>query len=309
MRWFIVFLIVANVILFFWVQQESRPRPADVRLPPPDVGRLRLLTEMRSSPAGEGAQSADRHGGESPDPGPAAQATVSSEVEPALAPVQVDTSGEAAAQAIRSPEVASSGDALVADPAVPDQRTTVAEESAAVVDEVAGDESRDGAREAPTGTGQELAAATATACARVGPFPPGDADRLISSLPPNIVLLSDVAEEYTSVERYYVIIPPLPSNAAGQKKMQELADAGVTDTWLFRTGEYRNGISLGFFSRKGGAQQRAENVAKKGFNTEIKEQGSVQERRWLLLKNRDGDDPGQSLPLPAGVRAEIQSCP
>jgi hypothetical protein len=308
-RWFIVFLIVANVILFFWVQQESRPRPADVRLPPPDVGRLRLLTEMRSPPAGEGAQSADRQVGESPDPGPAAQATASSEVEPALAPLQVDTSGEVAAQAMRSPEVASSDDARLADPAVPDQRAAVAEESAAVVGEAVGDESRDGAADAPAGAGQELAAATATACARVGPLPPGDADQLVSSLPPNMVLLSDVAEEYTSVERYYVIIPPMPSSAAGQTKMQELADAGVTDTWLFRTGEYRNGISLGFFSRKGGAQKRAENVAKKGFNTEIKEQGSVRERRWLLLKYRDGDDPGQSLPLPAGVRAEVQSCP
>ena len=91
--------------------------------------------------------------------------------------------------------------------------------------------------------------------------------------------------------------------------MQELADAGVTDTWLFRTGENRNGISLGFFSRKGGAQQRAENVAKKGFDTEIREQGSVHQRRWLLLKNLDGEDLGQSLPLPAGTRAEIQSCP
>ena len=230
-------------------------------------------------------------------------------MEPASAPVQVDTSGEVAAEAVGAAEVVSSGDALVADPAVPDKRAAVAKESAAVVDEAADDESRDGAPVAPTGVAGELAAAIAPACARVGPFPPGDADQLISSLPPNIVLLSDVAEEYTSVERYYVIIPPLPSSAAGQKKMQELADAGVTDTWLFRTGENRNGISLGFFSRKGGAQQRAENVAKKGFDTEIKEQGSVHQRRWLLLKNLDGEDLGQSLPLPAGTRAEIQSCP
>ena len=309
MRWFIVFLIVANVILFFWVQQESRPRPADVRLPPPDVGRLRLLSEMPSSPAGEEAQAADRSAGESPDPGAAADATASSEAEPALAPVKVDTSTEAAPEADGAAEVVSSGAELVADPAVPDRRAPVAEESAALIGEAAGNESRDGAPDKPTGVAEEPVAAIAPACARVGPFAPSDADQLVSSLPPNIVLLSDAAEEYTSVERYYVIIPPLPSTAAGQKKMQELADAGVTDTWLFRTGEYRNGISLGFFSRKGGAQQRAENVAKKGFDTDIKEQGSVQERRWLLLKNLDGEDPGQSLPLPAGTGAEIQGCP
>ena len=148
MRWFIVFLIVANVILFFWVQQESRPRPADVRLPPPDVGRLRLLTEMRSPPTGEEAQSADRPAGELADPGPAADAMASYEAEPALAPVQVDTSGEAASEAVGAAEVVGSGAELVADPAVPDKRAPVAEKSAAVVDEAAGNESRDGAPDA-----------------------------------------------------------------------------------------------------------------------------------------------------------------
>lgn len=46
MRWFVALLLVANVILFFWVQQQSRPTPGTVSLPPPDVGRLRLMSEI-----------------------------------------------------------------------------------------------------------------------------------------------------------------------------------------------------------------------------------------------------------------------
>ena len=300
MRWFIVFLIVANVILFFWVQQESRPRPADVRLPPPDVGRLRLLTEMRSSAAVEGVGSADRQSLSS-DSGPATET-----------PARLESSAETLTEAVSPAQVAGSSAAGDADPEVPvalGQRAAVAKEAAVTGAGTADIEGPDAEPGAATAAGYDRAVVIAPVCARVGPFPPDKADDLISSLPPNIVLLSDVVEDYTSVERYYVIIPPLPSAAEGKKKMQELADAGVTDTWLFRTGRFRNGISLGFFSRKGGAQQRAANVAKKGFNTEVKEQTSVSERRWLLLKNRDGDDPGQSLPLLSGMRSEIQRCP
>ena len=49
MRWFIVFLLIANILLFFWVQQESlRPSPQS-EMPPPEIGRLRLLNESPES--------------------------------------------------------------------------------------------------------------------------------------------------------------------------------------------------------------------------------------------------------------------
>ncbi len=46
MRWMIFFLLVANVALFFWLQQQSRPAPGSSVLPPPDVGTLRLRHEQ-----------------------------------------------------------------------------------------------------------------------------------------------------------------------------------------------------------------------------------------------------------------------
>ncbi|MGB5639304.1 MAG: hypothetical protein WBM63_09305, partial [Sedimenticolaceae bacterium] len=55
MRWFIALLVVANVVLFFWVQQQSRPLPGSMALPPPDVGRLRLMTELKEDPPAGGA--------------------------------------------------------------------------------------------------------------------------------------------------------------------------------------------------------------------------------------------------------------
>ena len=318
MRWFIVFLIVANVILFFWVQQESRPLPGEARLPPPDVGRLRLLSENReaSTPGARVEQ------------GQVAEESVVSEAVVAE-PNAVQSSEE--------PELpgSSAGEDQLAEvaqgPGAEDaaQAATGAEDSRSDPDDTVLTADQEGAAEQLMDAGQdqvavpEVAAQTApeavsapqptaevqAACARVGPLPPADADALIAGLPPNLSLLSDVVEEFKQVERYYVIIPPQESVAAGQKMMKQLADAGVSDTWLFRSGEYRNGISLGFFSREAGAKRRAAAVAQKGFTTEIKEQASVREGRWLLLKNQDGDDPGQSLPLGDGIRVEPLPCP
>ena len=55
MRWFIALLVVANVILFFWVQQQSRPPPGSMALPPPDIGRLRLMSELNQDQMAGGA--------------------------------------------------------------------------------------------------------------------------------------------------------------------------------------------------------------------------------------------------------------
>ncbi len=44
MRWFVLFLLLANVALFFWLQQQSSVPPS--ASPSPDIGTLRLRTEL-----------------------------------------------------------------------------------------------------------------------------------------------------------------------------------------------------------------------------------------------------------------------
>ena len=336
MRWFIVFLIVANVILFFWVQQQSRPLPGEASLPPPDVGRLRLLTELEKEPAIVDAD------------GPEPARVEEMPMEPPLAAVTEDQSQPVHVEEALQSSLdvggyqASSENSLPESEPVTDIQPVDVTSFIPEVNQSLGAEFEDLALEAPTGIDEsveqaleesvetpvrepglsvpELAAEAAvdepaavesvqTVCARVGPFEPDDADKLTSGLPATVTLLSDVTEEYASVDRYYVLIPPLPSRAEGYQKLKELADAGITDTWLFPSGEYRNAISLGFFSREAGAKRHAANVAGKGFNTEVKEKTSVRQRRWLLLMSNDGRDLGPGLSLPAGVAAEQQACP
>ncbi len=316
MRWFVLFLIVANVTLFFWVQHESRPLPDEGRLPPPDVGRLKLLSEARepSTPGNQAGQDA----AESVVSEPAAEQPRAmrspAEQEPPPPPVAESDVVEVVEEAGAAETAQAESQAEDTWPDPGDPVATAEQEGAAeqlvdaVKDQVTVPEV---AVQTPSKaeSAHSLTAEVQAACARVGPLPPAQADALIAGLPPNLSLVSDVVEEFTHVERYYVIIPPLASVAEGQKMMQQLADAGVSDTWLFRSGEYRNGISLGFFSREDGARRRAAAVAKKGFTTEVKEQTSVREGRRLLLKNEDGGDLGRSLPLADGVAVEPLPCP
>jgi hypothetical protein len=349
-RWFIVFLIVANVILFFWVQQQSRPLPGEASLPPPDVGRLRLLSELEKEPTGVNVA----------EPEARAEDMIT---EPTLAAVPEDRSRPARAkEALQSPSdvgdyqasmqislpenepisdvppVDANSFISAVNPPIGAVTEDLAVEKSAGVDEVAEvlaleapseidesveqtlEESVETAVREPDASIPELPVKAAvveqaavdpvqTVCARVGPFEADDADKLASGLPADVTLVSDVTEEYVTVDRYYVLIPQLPSRAEGYQKLKELADAGITDTWLFPSGEYRNAISLGFFSREAGAKRHAANVARKGFETEVKEKSSVRERRWLLLMSNDGRDLGPGLSLPAGVAAEQQACP
>ena len=372
MRWFIAFLIVANVILFFWVQQQSRPLPGLASLPSPDIGRLRLLSEVddEAAPDDSGAEPPAAESepptvtpepvtGSDPTGAPPEQETP---VEPLVAetkltpePVQevsqtlVDEDagsrtgpameGEAEEKSQEPPvqtgiatsdvvEAAATGPAVSSAGSVEEATEQAAEkapeDAVEPVDEDLIEEPGQAValvqKPAIENAEQEEAGSLSDSeppaleveqalCARVGPFESDQVDALIARLPASVTVLSDTSEDTAIVDRYYVLIPTLPSRAAGRKKLKELADAGVTDTWLFPSGEFRNAISLGFFSREGGAKRHAANIAKKGFTTEVRGRTSICKRRWLLLKRADGSVPASGLALPAAAGSERRDCP
>lgn len=328
MRWFIVFLIVANVILYFWMQQESRPVSNGAALSPPEIGRLRLLSELDVGTA-------------------TAVAPATSSVPPIGAPI--DLTGEQPSStapplvAPSDPGPTSLGDrresavqdAVHVEDAVPEridqsnQGMTAPVVAESIVENAALSAAVPNSSEdsLATSTGQEPEAvpeirtevpepvviaappASRPQCARIGPLRAEDADRLVAQLPSGLVLYSDVTEEVTRIDGYYAIIPKLPSREAGNAKLGELAAAGVKDTWLFRAGEWRNAISLGLFKRESNALRHAQAIADKGFETTVAPKTSVAEERWLYVKG-DVDTPfSEQLPALEGVSVETRDCP
>ena len=347
MRWFIVLLLLANLGLFFWLQHDSLPDVPVAALPPPDVGRLQLLNDnpAPAAPVSPNARFPEIQpfvaGGQDIAPEAAPEPVVPAVSAPELAtpesaPQQQESSTRIAAEIVAEekreeavvdrPEEPST---LTSKPAEPDVSVDTARSESAVTavavapamnaESVSPEQSRS---DEPLNTakvpsappvGDKLPeadiAVTEPSCALVGPMTNEAADVLIGRLPAFVDLLSDMTVEVRDVDAYYVMIPPLPSRAAGLAMLKRLEAEGITDTWLFPRGVYRNAISLGLFSRKAGAERHLRRVNQQGFEAELIEKGRRQERRQLLVKNVDGGDVALSLPLPEGVVAEKTPCP
>jgi len=335
-RWFVVFLVVANLVLYFWVKQQSLPPPGVSALAPPDIGRLRLLSELHGRSDGSMPDSSVPPTGATNDGAAAEKAPP----EIVMDVGEMDVAPVPAAGPISNREL--SADQETAIPTLQAESTPIPPQQQVVVDPGADREAdaMEGSSDTsvkkdptyPQGAvatfppadssvsdkkADTVGAVVATlrpevlspSCARVGPFTAHEADTLIAYLPEHLTLYSDIVEEYTMADSYYVMIAALPSREEGNRKIQELADAGVKDTWLFRSGEYRNAISLGLFTREASANRHAENIRKKGFPNQVIPRGVRKEGRWLYLRNRDGGDIGLSLPLPDGASAERLACP
>ena len=346
MRWFIVFLLIANILLFFWVQQESlRPSPQS-EMPPPEIGRLRLLNESPESevnavpePISPADDETAMHTAEPVNPEAAPTATEGPQQSNVRVAKdnQIDPSGQAESSRIMQPTDSSgapeSAEAVVPVeriaelPGVPPEATQndVAKSAGSPAEpevviapplpllgdaaSTIQDKSLAPQPSLPPSAVVETSPVPPTVCARVGPLKPADADALLQNLPSRIELLSDTSEEKKINDGYFVLIPALPDRAAGLNKLQELEAAGFKDTWLFPRGPNRNAISLGLFSKKVGAERQASQVAAKGFEVEVRARTATAQRRYLRLKQVGGEDMRSTLSLPDGITLTLEGCP
>jgi hypothetical protein len=73
-------------------------------------------------------------------------------------------------------------------------------------------------------------------------------------------------EELPVSRMYWVIFPPLPSGAAAQVKLRELAALKISDGVLIQEGAWKNGISLGLFALEETARRRLREVEALGVS-------------------------------------------
>lgn len=341
MRWFIVLLLLANLGLFFWLQHDSLPDAPVAALPPPDIGRLQLLNEKPTPPqttqhatrlAGNGLLDVAKPRTNEVDAGLPAKTIAELSAPQRAAPQSAGQQPVASAVTTEEPVRA---DALSESPVLPPSvapasaeaepgadavatknddegsaSTTMAEVGSPTQDTIATPDAEAIAAAPGVVSADETAVAdTEPSCALIGPMPSEAADALIRQLPAFVTLLSEMTVEVGEVDGYYVMIPPLPSRAAGRAMLERLQAAGITDNWLFQRGDNRNAISLGLFSRKAGAERHLRRVNQRGFEAMLMEKTTPEEHRQLLVKNVDGGDVALSLPLPDDVLAEQRPCP
>lgn len=311
MRWIVLFLLMANLVLFFWMQRQQAVMNERVALSPPDVGRLQLLNEAPpvavavslnddvSSAFTVGA--ADKPIAEIVDE-PVVVATLSS-AEATVVDPPVEAAEQTAYGGVRSPAGPSEPAVAQAQgpvtPSAPPPAAATADARLPVgqTDEVATPSAPDDP--SPTAELQRT-------CHRVGPLADKEARVLLADLPRGTELLDDTVERQSKITGYYVLYPPLPSREKGIEKTLELRAAGYKDTLLLRK-NHRNAISMGFFSRKETAGKHAKKIRQNGFAVEVvpKRQGELQ--RWLTLAETGAAEP--ALSLPRGANATLIDCP
>lgn len=310
MRWFVAFLVLANLVLFFWMQYARVSAPGH-ELPPPDIGRLRLLHELDQDRAAVANDAETVHLGLEERLGEArSEAYPALPLEPELVPAQLGEEDPGLEPSV----VESVAPAQADDPATAAAEITASADSP---DDSAPEPDPLPSADPDSGEPPRVDSASATtaaapvqlrACVRVGPLDDDQAGRLIGALPADARLIKDETRATKAVDGYYVMIPPLPSAQAGRETLARLADAGITDTWLFPSGEFRNAISLGYFKREQSAQRHADQITRQGFNAEVLEKGTEVNRRWLLIELGDGPGVAERL-VGSGTDATVEAEP
>jgi hypothetical protein len=102
---------------------------------------------------------------------------------------------------------------------------------------------------------------------------------------------------------FWVIFPPLPSEAASQVKLKEIAALKVKDAFVIKEGVWKNGMSFGLYSTEDAARRyilELENKGLSGLRLETKpKEGTTY---YYLVRSedaatlRDLDEIRQNLP-------------
>jgi len=88
---------------------------------------------------------------------------------------------------------------------------------------------------------------------------------------------------------FWVYLPPLKNKVQAGKIGKQLKAKKIKDFYIIRSGEKKNGISLGQFRNKGGAYRLAKKVTKLGFNVEVEPLFKTYTLYWLDYRLVDGN--------------------
>ncbi len=110
-------------------------------------------------------------------------------------------------------------------------------------------------------------------------------------------------EELPIDKMFWVIFPPLPSEAASKVKLQEMTALKIKEAFVIQDGIWKNGLSLGLFSTEDAARRyirEVENKGVSGLRLETKPKDGTS--YYYLVKSedavtlRDLDDVRKSFP-------------
>ena len=115
--------------------------------------------------------------------------------------------------------------------------------------------------------GPAKAAALADVCVEWGPLSDADRARALSRLEPLDLSKLMSQKKVEVVSNFWVFLPPAANKAAGDKRVADLKQMGVSDVFLLDSGPQRFAISLGVFRSEDLARARLAALQAQGIST------------------------------------------
>lgn len=278
MRWVLILLVLANVAYFIWGAwfQAASPTnrdgaPAADQLDP-EVPALQLLSErsaVKGGPEATGvAGVAERSQAASPEPAGnvelASDELMDEVMDEPLAVANGDPSGPVnpASPGVIGGDAAAEGDVAVEDDVAAEgdaepeasESLPLPEPEPAIVQQASGD------------AGQEAAEPL---CWMLGPMPEEVTGKQVASRFQALELeLRIVNVEIVTGQEYWVYLGPFASQSEALGSLKGLQAEGI-DSYVHASGELKNAVSLGYFSREDSARSALEQFRGKGYQPEM----------------------------------------
>ena len=323
MKWLFSLLVLANIALLIWGLQREQVVPEVSMQEKASIGEMRLLSESRSTeiqpPAeampSETAQASEEDesqpAGQEPGPQTIEQAGTDTSSEIVVDPAQAGESPETevAEKVMESEQTAQVAEAAPAEETIEAAITAGTQESpeddqppaASTESEPAGESSgtppediASGAlvQEEQPGDSPESAAKAEEAryCGTVGPLEEEtDANALQEALTEREMDAVLRKESVKKTAGFWVIITPYATQQEARAEESRLASKGVTDYRRFYRGEFKNGISLGIYSRRRNAEIRRAAIEAEGFSPVLVPRTRRITEFWLDFKAAPAD--------------------
>lgn len=120
-------------------------------------------------------------------------------------------------------------------------------------------------------------------CARIGPYDEEGITRQLISQLKAAGLDAQLAHTQDAVSnQYWVLLPPAESRRRALQTLREL-QARKIDSYLISSGEMKNAISLGLFSRDELARGVQERIREAGYPAEIRQKEKLEKAFWVQL--------------------------
>ncbi|MEJ2346448.1 MAG: SPOR domain-containing protein [Gammaproteobacteria bacterium] len=152
----------------------------------------------------------------------------------------------------------------------------------------------------------------APACDWLGPYTARDAAEAAARRLANTRPGSRVQESNHTQDRYWVLLPPLPTYDAAAKVIADLKARGIKDIQLLGGDSRDNGISLGVFTQRDTAERRLKQISALGYTPEMQTLPKTVRRYWAVYPGTTplSEDVRRALLSDSpGLRIERRACP